>query len=296
METTNTKGNSISLNQINENNYSKLFPSSYLAYFPNDNNNFTISYGKRINRPNFSLLNPFRVIYNSFYVSEGNPFLRPSFSDNIEFAHTFKDNLDSTFFVSFIDNGFGELSKLNNSNQIQQSVWENFLNEFSYGVSQSYYFDFWQWLESFLRYDLSYVEVSSSLPNTIQKRKGVNFDFSVDNTIYFNSDKTFLGQINFWYVSPGVWDNEFYTSSYAIDLGLRWILFDKKVEINFLASDLLKTNKPTYRTTYADIRSEYTSYFDVRFFRLTAIYKFGKTTTQKKRFGNSQESSRIDSN
>src|SRR5690606_24970970 len=42
-EFTQTKGFSQTLNQTNTNDYSKLFPTAYLSYTPNDNNSFSIN-------------------------------------------------------------------------------------------------------------------------------------------------------------------------------------------------------------------------------------------------------------
>lgn len=47
-EATQTKGHSKTLNKTTINNYSKLFPTLYLSYNPNDNNSFSINYGRRI--------------------------------------------------------------------------------------------------------------------------------------------------------------------------------------------------------------------------------------------------------
>ena len=82
-EFTQTDGVSQTLNQNNANDYSKLFPTAYLSYTPNDNHSFSVNYGKRISRPNFNFLNPFRFVYNPYSYSEGNPFLQPAFTDNI---------------------------------------------------------------------------------------------------------------------------------------------------------------------------------------------------------------------
>lgn len=53
MESTNTKGISITLNQENSNNYLRFFPTAYITYSQNDNNIFSLNYSKRINRPSF---------------------------------------------------------------------------------------------------------------------------------------------------------------------------------------------------------------------------------------------------
>ena len=98
LENTQTNGFSETLNQETENNYFKLFPTFYTSYKKNENNNFSLNYGKRIRRPSFALLNPFRVYISSNSYSEGNPFLKPSFSDNFEFAHSYKKILRTSVF------------------------------------------------------------------------------------------------------------------------------------------------------------------------------------------------------
>src|SRR5690606_40794019 len=62
LENTQLKGNSVTLNQENETNYTKLFPTAYLSFTPNDNHSFSLNYNRRINRPNYNFLNPFRWI------------------------------------------------------------------------------------------------------------------------------------------------------------------------------------------------------------------------------------------
>ena len=59
-ENTKTEGNSISLNQINSNNYSKFFPTAYISYVPNDDYTFSLNYSKRLSRPPYGRLNPFK--------------------------------------------------------------------------------------------------------------------------------------------------------------------------------------------------------------------------------------------
>jgi hypothetical protein len=107
IENTQTSGFSETLNQENVNDYLKLFPTFYASYKKNENNSFSLNYGKRINRPRFDLLNPFKVYINSNSYSEGNPFLRPSFSDNFELAHSYKEILRTSIFMNVITNGYG---------------------------------------------------------------------------------------------------------------------------------------------------------------------------------------------
>ena len=59
-ELTDIKGNSISSNTINDTKYEKFFPSLHLLHTINDKNDIYFNYNKRIYRPRYSQLNPFK--------------------------------------------------------------------------------------------------------------------------------------------------------------------------------------------------------------------------------------------
>ena len=74
-------------------NYNGLFPTLYLQYKLDTAGNQTIglNYGRRIDRPYYQDLNPFLSPLDKFTYYTGNPFLKPSYTQNIELSHTWKD-------------------------------------------------------------------------------------------------------------------------------------------------------------------------------------------------------------
>ena len=101
-------GNSSS-GQSSDNSYGKFFPTAYLTYKVNDDNTFNINYSKRINRPGFRALNPFRwyTNINSYY--SGNPALNPSVNNNFELSYLYKGKFSiSTYFQREV-NAFAQL-------------------------------------------------------------------------------------------------------------------------------------------------------------------------------------------
>src|SRR5699024_5908841 len=83
-EYTLSKGNSLTLNQITKRDYLELFPTAYISFNFNTSNSFVLSYGRRIDRPMYSYLDPFREYFNIYSYREGNPFLRPAYNNNLE--------------------------------------------------------------------------------------------------------------------------------------------------------------------------------------------------------------------
>lgn len=108
MEATQTTGYSRELDNTHKNNYIKLFPTLYAMYSIADKTSISFNYSRRINRPSYESLNPFRTINNSNSYNEGNAFLQPAFTDNVELTFTYK-NLDSRVYFSSLKNGISGL-------------------------------------------------------------------------------------------------------------------------------------------------------------------------------------------
>ncbi len=64
-----------------------LFPSIFLNYKLNDENNIQLNYSRRINRPNFFQLSPFPDFSDSLLLARGNPGLLPEFTNSIELSY-----------------------------------------------------------------------------------------------------------------------------------------------------------------------------------------------------------------
>ncbi len=82
--------------------YTNLFPTIYLQYKLDtaSRNQLSLNYGRRIDRPYYEDLNPFISPLDKFTYYTGNPFLRPTFTDNIELSHTYKSRFTTTLSYS----------------------------------------------------------------------------------------------------------------------------------------------------------------------------------------------------
>ncbi|HEY0678271.1 MAG TPA: TonB-dependent receptor [Chitinophagaceae bacterium] len=96
IENTVAKGYQITNDSTFKRDFTNLFPTAFVSYAVNKNNSFTLSYGRRITRPNYQDLNPFIYFLDSLSYRKGNPFLLPQFTHNIEFSHSFKGRLITT--------------------------------------------------------------------------------------------------------------------------------------------------------------------------------------------------------
>ncbi|MBC6699503.1 TonB-dependent receptor domain-containing protein [Hymenobacter puniceus] len=71
-------------------NYFQLFPSAALKREFSKNHSVSLSLSRRIDRPSYGQLNPFRSYIDATTYGAGNPDLRPQTSYNFELTHTFQ--------------------------------------------------------------------------------------------------------------------------------------------------------------------------------------------------------------
>ena len=294
LENTQTEGVSKTLNQKNTNSYAKLFPTFYLTYTPNEKNSFSINYNKRINRPSYNRLNPFRWYSNPFSYTEGNPFLQPSFSNNLELNYTFNDNWSNSIYYSHTDNGFEQITIVDNTDNIQKTIAQNFFKTTIIGISESYTYNKLKWLSTTFSFDWNYSKSESLIPITNQNLNGSNAYFSISNDFNLNKNKTLLFNFSYWYNFKGTSDLDKNNAYSQLDASLKYFAFDKKLQISFNANDILSTNRPIYTSFTNNIQIDYKNYYDVRLFRLSLVYKFGNKNinVEKKEVGNQEEKER----
>jgi outer membrane receptor protein involved in Fe transport len=65
----------------------QLFPSAFITYKLNAEDNLQLNVSRRVNRPNFFQLIPFADFSDSLLLSRGNPSLRPEFTNSVELSY-----------------------------------------------------------------------------------------------------------------------------------------------------------------------------------------------------------------
>jgi len=274
MEATQTKTFSEILSQATKRNYIKFFPTAYISYTPNDNSTFTLSYSRRVDRPKFNDLNPNIAFINPFQMIVGNPFLQPAFIDNIEFAYNYK-KLESKFYLSNEKNLFSQIAVANPDTNIISFKNENYINTQRYGISESYIFDKFKWWTSNNAIDVNYTISKSNLEITTKEQKGFNSRISTSNDFNLNTRKTLLINLNYWYAFPGI--DGIYTNKAMSSLSftIKYILFDKNMNISLRVNDLFRTEKEAISSTVNNVFQKGFYYHDSQSIRLSITYKFG---------------------
>lgn len=291
-EDTKTTGINAEISTENKNNYSKLFPSLYFSYAKNDNNNFGFSYGKRINRPNFRDLNPFRFYINDNSYSVGNPFLQPSFSDNFKVSHLYKNNLNTSFSLNITNDGYSVVFNTDAQNQDQIITRENYFKTFTYTFTESFSYNKVSWWKSQNSINaIGYVTKFTKDIGTNPKN-GVQIYLTSNNTFSL-SENTKL-QVNSWYSSQH--NRGLFSMGEMFDLsfGLQH-KFKNNIKMSLLFNDVTNTgNLRDYISSVNGIQQNYRQNESSRNFRISLSYDFGnkKVKVKNRGFSNDDEQRR----
>jgi len=284
-------------NQINKYNYNQLFPTAYLLYTPNENYSISLNYSKRIGRPDFYSLNPYKWYFSPFLIVEGNPFLQPSFTDNIELNQTFKENFTFKLYYSNTKNGSFQipLIELDQNPPVTRMFRDNFYDQERFGATVTYLFNKFSWWESSNTFNGYNNQTNFIKPIPTDEVNGFTYSVYTNNTFTLNKKKNFFGEINFSYNAPGFSIFNETTSQYRLDAGLRYSLRDKGWNFVLYGSDLFKSSFIYASSTINNTPQTRSIYYDDRTIRLSVSYKFGnrKLGVALRESGNEEEKDRI---
>lgn len=295
-ENTYLNGRSVQYEQINKSSYFKVFPTAFIQYKFKNDNTLNLTYGRRIRRPGYGELNPFRYYFNAYQYAEGNPYLKPSFSSNLEFNYTLKRKYIFSISYQKVDDVFLQTPFLDSAKGLINYTRGNAGHSSTLGASAIVPINIFSWLVSNNVVTGSVRSETSTLTNArLLTYKTAFFTFQTHNTFYLNSKKTIVGSAGFRYNSSiKRYIYETYPV-YALDLGVKLQTNDRRFTIGFSAADAFYTNITRFSSlpnTITPIQSKI--YPDSRLIRISLSYALGADKNGKKaKRSNNDETNRL---
>lgn len=267
--------------------YIDFFPAVSFRYEINAKNQIQLSYSRRINRPDYEDLNPFRYYVDAYVYWEGNPLLQPELANSYELKYSFnRDLLFSFYYTDVKDVMTSVLTQLPQENKTIRSV-HNIKGFQNYGVNMDYSFSlmpFWsaQWNVNAFENNYFGSFGGEQIANRL-------WSYTVQTNHNYRLPKRWSAEWAAAYESPqtdGVFRQK--ASSY-VSLGLMKKMFDDKLNLKLAVDDIFKTGR--YRTTssVADVYMDQRIDLDSRVWRISISYSFGKNGTDRKMKDNEQQ-------
>ncbi len=292
MENTQSKGNSVSTNQIDKKNYLKFFPSVFVQQKLTADQNMGIRYSYRIGRPNYHSLNPFIWMIDPYTYNQGNPLLNPQFTHSVSLNHNYKSLFMTSLGYNYTNDLITEVIYQNDETKAIYQTNENFGTAIDLNLSETVQFEIQKWWRFNCTATGIYKEVNSNLPSGKQFNQW-SYMINAGNNITLPY-KIAL-ELNGRYMSEQLHGNFTIKSSYNIDLGVQKTVLNEKGVIKASLSDIFNTGSGGAYTKYENVDVDVKNKFETRRLNISFSYRFGKNefkTRANRSTSSSEEESR----
>lgn len=258
-----------------------LFPTAFVSYKLNDNNTFTINYGRRINRPNYQDLNPFTYFLDSLSYRQGNIYLRPQYTHNIELSHAFKGKYITSVNYSATDDVISQVNKVDPNNpdsKIRFVTVDNVAKFRNIGLSVTTPVTVAKWWTANIFTNIFNNQYKGTFDTTTIDLSFTSFMINVTNN--FNFGKGVSGEISGFYRHKGVNGLSTMEPIYQLSFGLQKQVIKGKGTLRLNVRDPFAWQKFEGVTKYGRIDGNFLSRPDIRQVTATFTYRFGKTSQQ----------------
>lgn len=275
VENTNITGSQITTNQINKKNYTQLFPSAVFSYDLNDKNTVELNFSRRITRPTYKQLNPFKFYLDLTTYQAGNPDLNPQTTMNYEFTYSFSNKYFATLSYSKTKNNITDVLKpiIENGNTVVVQANENLSSASYYGLNLITPVKVAKWWDMNNNANFYYGSYTGNISDTSIKNQG-NFTFDLNSINSFKLGNGFTAELTGNYKAKEVYAYMFLKPMWSVNIGAQK-KFKNNSTLKFSFNDIFFTSNPEARNIYTSYVENFIVRRDTRVATLSYTYNFG---------------------
>ncbi len=274
LENTLATGDQVTTNETFERNYTQLFPTAFVNYKANEKNQFTMNYGRRIQRPDYKDMNPFYFFLDKYTYQVGNPYLRPQFSHNIELSHTLKGFLTTTLNYTTTKDIINQLIEQDDATNTTFVKAGNLASQQQIGLSVSAGFPITKWWTTNIYMNGFYNEFEGPINGTQVKLTAPAFMSNLQNIFKF--DKGWGGEISGFFMSR-TQDGIFTARSMGqMNMAVSKDILKGKGSLRMNIRDPFDWQYFRGSTKYGNVDVDVRNYWDNRTVFVSFSYRFGK--------------------
>jgi len=279
-ERTQTEGHQITSDSLIKRSYTQLFPSVFLSKPFGKDHQLQLAYSRRIERPDYGDLNPFRVFRDPLLFYQGNPFLQPELINTFQVSHSFKSNYTTSVSYNRTSNVMtwinGQIDSLNTTFESPQ----NLRSLVNYGISFTASTTFFSWWSGSHFANVFRNEYKGGEDAGSFNTKATSFSFNTQNS--FKAGKGYSMELNAFYNGGSVYGISRYKGNYMISGGVQKQVFKGKGNLKLLVNDVFQSKQFKERTKYQNIDMNTHVRLDSRRAILSFSYRFGNQNMSSK--------------
>ncbi|MBC9909160.1 TonB-dependent receptor domain-containing protein [Chitinophaga varians] len=289
-EHTHSTGNAMTQHLLTSRDYLTWLPSFSFTFPLEHTQQLHVSYSRRITRPNFAQLNPFRFYNSPLNYFVGNPYLQPSKTDMLSVAYS-RHALSVTLFAGRETDPMGRYPEYDPVTNVLEYLGRNLpYNDFG-GVEVSLPLTITPWWNMNNNVKGNYKKEVTPYHDKVYAIP--IFDYTLSGSQVFSLPKGITFDISYLYRSAT--GNSLYTfrPMGSLDLGIRKSWLKGKLHSRFNFYDVLDTYR--YYLTFREktiINNQLQHWYGNHKMALTLNYSFGKSTHTSKSDSKNEEEKR----
>jgi outer membrane receptor protein involved in Fe transport len=273
-EQTGSRGESFTTGDINKRSYLDFFPSVFLQHKASEKYNIGASYSRRLNRPNYGNLNPFRSYRDPYTWTVGNPQLRPQYTDLFNLTQTIKKAYILQLFYQYTKDVMIELPMPDAATGVTVYTTGNVDNSYSGGLSAIIPVKLAKKWDTRNTAQLSYSKFTTFQGGEKIINDQLFYYLQSAHTVLL--PKNFRAEATLLYRGPAAAGLYHQKAMHRIDLAFNKSFKNKKFELALNITDITKGWRFDWAANFGGNINEFDQYLRWRTFGLTLRYNFSK--------------------
>ena len=293
VENTRAKGEQLVYGEPFDRNYTNLFPSVFLTYKFSEKYESGLNMSRRLDRPSYRQLNPFKSFLDPSTYSSGNPYLNPQFTWSFEWNHTFWQKLNATLAYSrTTDNITQVIAPVAGVERVTVQTDSNLATVQYYSFAMSYNVDITKWWSTVNNLNTWRGQYSGKLANTnLSDGNAVVHLFTTHN---FKFKNDWSGEVNFNYKTREVYGFMHLNPMWGLGVGIQKQVFSRQGTLKLAVTDIFWQNLPSATIRFNEYVETFEVFRETRVATLSFNYRFGSrdVAQSRRRQGGAEEEKR----
>lgn len=292
-EQTVMKGQQLFTNAVVDQNYFELFPTLFLNDKLDNRNTLNFQFGRRVDRPDYHELVPFRRPLSATISFEGNPNLKPDLNWHSEFTWSYQNAFFITAAYDIDRNYLRTLYYLDSNKTTITRKPTNIQGAHSWNVDVSYNKELAKWFTTNTTATIYQNLFNGSADGFSLNDPGfVTIDFVTNNS--FHCTDKLSAEADFEYESKRQFVGSVFGAYSILSFALKQKLFHDLGSITINANNVLNTESRGATDHYLNLYQHGYSYIYSRAVIVTFNYRFGsgKLTKTQSKSGSEEEQQR----
>lgn len=273
-EKTLAEGYSVTNDSAVVRNYLNWFPSIFVTQKLNKDYQVSYNYSRRINRPRYESLNPFVLFLDQYTYLQGNPYLRPQFTNSFQVVQQFKSTYNVTLGYAQTKDFMAEIPEQFVQTRVtvfQQRNVDHFRELSAALVVPVKISPKWD-----IQNNLSVSHQDYTIRLQDRDLRNQQLFFYAQSTSNIQLPRRMRLEVNATYQGASAYGLYRFAPNWGLDAGIKRSFLQDKLEASLNVSDIFRTRRLVGKANYNGNINEFDQYFGHQSLRVNLRYRFNK--------------------